>query len=363
MFDVITIGTATRDVFLSSNLFKIVRDPKHLQKLGFKTGEAQCFALGGKIEVEPPIMTIGGGATNAAVTFARQGLKTAALFKIGYDRNGRDVLGDLRKERVTSLCSFDDAKMTAYSVILRSPNGERTILNYRGASEDLTIHNIPHHKLKTRWAYIVPGKIPFGVIMSVVAMLKKNGTRVAMNPSKHYIELGYKKLAPMLKLLDVVTMNREEGAFLTGANFKDEKKIFKKFDDYVPGLAVLTDGPKGVLVSDGTTIYKAGVFKERKIVDRTGAGDAFGSGFVASLAHAEHGGKGSLWFKLWRGGGMSPGVVRFSRNIIEHAIRLGSANATSVVESIGAQPGILRRRQFEHDHRWKHQKVIAKKIS
>jgi len=52
MFDVIAIGTATRDVFLISPLFKVLRDPKHLEKIGFKTGEAQCFALGAKVEVK-----------------------------------------------------------------------------------------------------------------------------------------------------------------------------------------------------------------------------------------------------------------------------------------------------------------------
>src|SRR3989344_9575939 len=100
MLDGVTVGTATRDVFLRSRLFKTVHDPKHLERLGFPTGEAQCFALGAKVEVERPLVSVGGGAANAAGTFARQGVKAAALFKIGKDENGRAVLGDLRKERV-----------------------------------------------------------------------------------------------------------------------------------------------------------------------------------------------------------------------------------------------------------------------
>ena len=85
MFDVITIGTATRDVFLTSNLFKVLKDPTHLKKLGFKTGEAECFALGSKIEVEKPTITVGGGAANAALTFSRQGLRTASVLRMGDD--------------------------------------------------------------------------------------------------------------------------------------------------------------------------------------------------------------------------------------------------------------------------------------
>ena len=45
----------------------------------------------------------------------------------------------------------------------------------------------------------------------------------------------------------------------------------------------MTDGAGGVLVSDGHIIYKSGVFKEEKVVDRTGSGDAFGAGFIAGL--------------------------------------------------------------------------------
>ena len=101
MYDVITIGTATRDVFLTSPLFKIVRDPRHLQKMGFPTGEAQCFALGGKIEISAPVLTTGGGATNAAVSFSRQKLKTAALVKIGDDESANSIINELKNEAIT----------------------------------------------------------------------------------------------------------------------------------------------------------------------------------------------------------------------------------------------------------------------
>jgi sugar/nucleoside kinase (ribokinase family) len=346
MFDVVTIGTATRDVFVKSKGFKTVHDPKHLEKLGFVTGDAQCFGLGQKVEIEKPVLTVGGGAANAAVTFARQGFSTAALFKIGHDQSGRDVLGDMRAERVTSLCVFDEHEMTGYSVILVSSDGERTILHYRGASEDFKKTDVPSRALKARWAYIVPGGMTLEVVQNVVERLHKNNVRVAMNPSRHLIELGLKKVEPVFRKLDVVLMNREEGAYLTGEKFEDEKKIFRKFDDVVPGLAVLTDGKNGVMVSDGKTVYHAGVFKERCIADRTGSGDAFGSGFVASLASEKPDGSG-----------------QYARATVERAIRLGSANATSVVEHIGAQAGILSKRKFVADRRWKELRITEKKTS
>ena len=295
MYDIITIGSATRDVFLTSPFFKVLRDTKHLSKIGFKTGEAQCFALGSKIEIGPPILTTGGGATNAATAFSRQGLKTATLIKIGKDESGEAVLNELKKEKITPFAVIEKNFPTAYSMILLAPSGERTILVYRGASENLKIQEIPFERLKSQWVYISPGKISFEVIEKIFNHFSKNKTLIAFNPSGYFIEMGVKKLKPLLAKSKVVILNREEAARLTSVDYQKEKEIFKKLDEFTPGIAAMTDAEKGVLVSDGFRIYQAGIFsdkgvclpvrqgKEKSVIDRTGAGDAFASGFVAGL--------------------------------------------------------------------------------
>ncbi|MEK7549299.1 MAG: carbohydrate kinase family protein [Patescibacteria group bacterium] len=337
MYDVITIGTATRDVFLTSPFFKTVSDPKHLKKIGFPTGEAQCFALGGKIEIGKPVFTTGGGATNAAVTFSRQKFKVAALVKIGGDKSAENIISELEKENIIPLAIQERQNGTAFSMILLSPTGERTILVYRGASEDLKIQEIPFNKIKSRWAYIVPGKIPFEIMAKIFDRLVKNETLIAFNPSKYYIEMGAGKIKPLLSKSKVVILNREEAAYLTGADYQKEKEIFRRLDKIVFGIVAMTDGPKGVLVSDGRKIYKAGIFKNKKIVDRTGAGDAFGSGFIAGLIQKEE--------------NCDKGLCQPFN--IEYAIRLGSANAASVVERVGAKAGILTKDEFEKSERWR----------
>ncbi|MEK7627405.1 MAG: PfkB family carbohydrate kinase, partial [Patescibacteria group bacterium] len=108
--------------------------------------------------------------------------------------------------------------------------------------------------------------------------------------------------------------------------------------------AVMTDGPNGVWVSDGKIIYKSGIYKEKKIVDRTGAGDAFGSGFLAGLLRKSE-----------------VGVKTFSPEAIEYAIKLGSANATSVVEHIGAKNIILTQEDFK-DKRWDNLEIKRENI-
>jgi len=338
MFDIITIGTATQDVFLTSPLFKVLRDREHLKKIGFSTGEAQCFALGSKVEIDEPIFTTGGGANNAATTFSRQGFNVAALIKIGKDEIAENILKELKKEKIIPLAIREKNKTSAFSTILLSPSGERTVLVYRGASENLKIKEIPFEKLESQWVYISPGRIPFGTIQKLFEHFSKNKTLIAFNPSKYYLEMGLEKLKPLLEKTKVAILNREEAAYLTGINYAKEKEIFKKLDKAIDGIAIMTEGSKGVMVSDGKNIYSAGIFKG-KLIDRTGAGDAFGSGFIAGII-----GKNK---KI-----LNPKSYILNPNVIKYAIRLGSANATSVVEKIGAKQGILSKSEFEKSERW-----------
>lgn len=326
MFDVISIGTATKDVFLKSSFFKILRDEKHLKKLGFTSGEAECFALGSKLDVERPSFTIGGGAANAAVTFARAGFKTAALIKVGDDEAGKSIINALEEERVKVFPAVDKKLGTGYSTILLNPGGERTILVYRGAAGNFAPKDIGRAALRAKWAYIAPGTLDISLMKNIIATLKRGGAKIAMNPSKKYVEMGMTKLKDLLRQLDVVVVNREEASRLTGVDYKKNRAIFKKFDEVVPGIAVMTDGSSGSLVSDGRYIYRASVFKEKALVDRTGAGDAFASGFVAGL---------------------------IQKNDVHYAMRQAAANATSVVEHIGAQAGVLKKGAL-NDKRWKY---------
>src|SRR3989344_3805606 len=134
MHDVITVGTATYDVFLKSSFFKVVRDPHFNKSTGFPTGEAECFSLGAKLEIDKPHFTVGGGAVNAAATFARQKFDTAAFIRIGEDKAGEEISSSLKKEGVKILDIKDKEAGTGYSTILLAPSGERTVLVYRGAS-------------------------------------------------------------------------------------------------------------------------------------------------------------------------------------------------------------------------------------
>ena len=192
--------------------------------------------------------------------------------------------------------------------------------------------------MKSKWVYIAPGDIHFQTIEKIFSHFSKNKTLIAFNPSKRFIGFGLKKLKSLLDQTEVLILNLEEGAVLTGINYKKEKEIFKKLNMAKKRIVVMTNGPKGAVVSDGRNIYRAGVFSG-KIVDRLGAGDAFGSGFVAGLIRQIENCKLK--------------IENLPPKAVEYAIRLGSANATSVVGKIGAKEGILTKQQFEKNGKWK----------
>lgn len=326
MFDVITIGSATRDVFLLSS--------------NFKTADGKQFLpAGAKIEIDKIIFSTGGGSTNAATTFSRQGLKTAALFKVGCDESSEYILDKIKKEKISSLAIKDDDKGSDYSTILINSSGERTVLVHYGASGDLGFSDIPFKKVKSKWAYVASGDISFKEIEKIFNYFYKNKTLIAFNPSKKIINMGLKKIKSLLDKTEVLLLNLDEGAELTRINIKKEKEIFQKLGYAVKGIVVMTKGPNGVMVSDGKNIYQSGIFNGI-VVDRTGAGDAFGSGFVAGLIQNK--------------------IQNTKYNIqdtIKYAIRLGSANATSVVSKIGSKEGILTKQKFEKDKKWKNLQI------
>src|SRR3989338_11496671 len=149
MYDIISIGSATRDVFIGAEDFKSFKSED------YSSGHAMCFSLGSKIEIKKIVLTSGGGGTNAAVTFARQGLKTANIGVVGNDVNGMEILKEIEAEGInTQYFQRHDDDYTGYSVILVHGDGERTILSYKGEGQHFDVNRIPFENLKAKWFFL-----------------------------------------------------------------------------------------------------------------------------------------------------------------------------------------------------------------
>ncbi|MDP2631559.1 MAG: carbohydrate kinase family protein [Candidatus Uhrbacteria bacterium] len=307
MYDVITIGSAIRDVFFVSRHFKIISSPQ------FSTGKGECISLGSKIDVDELVLATGGGATNAAATFASLGFNTATITRVGEDDPGDAVIKDLRKFGVkTTLVNKVKNGTTGFSALLTTQTGERSILTHRGVSSDFEDKDIPWSKLKSKWVYMTSLAGNNALALKIAKTATKNGARVAFNPGALELRAGVRSLEPIMRHLTLLNVNLEEAQMLAKSKSRDIKRIASKIAK--PGLMlVITDSSNGSYAYLDGTLWFARP-RNIKAVSRTGAGDAFGSGLVAALMND----KG-----------------------IDEALQIGTINAESVIQSFGAKQGIL----------------------
>jgi sugar/nucleoside kinase (ribokinase family) len=322
-YDIITFGSAAQDIHLKSDAFKIVKDDKD-----FATGKGICLNLGSKIDVEDIVFTSGGGGTNVAATFAKQGFKTAFCGAIGADVSGLEIIRELKHLRIdTKFVVKKKEKHTNQSIIISSTGQDRTILVYRGASDILNENDIPWRKIKkTKWVYLAPlADSLCDIFGDIVDFAHDNNIKIAVNPSAQQLSLPYEQLKNIFQKVDILFLNQEEASFLTKVPFLEEKNILKKISEMCSGIVVMTRGGKGVVVSDGKYLYSAEPDANRKIIDTTGAGDSFGAGFLSDFI---------------RNNGDTSTPLSAS---IEKAIQLGIANSQANLSEIGAKTGLLNK--------------------
>lgn len=308
---ILSVGAAIQDVFLRGRIFE-----PHRESNGYLTQE---FELGTKNTVEAITISTGGGATNASVTFSRQGLPSMYMGRVGNDVAGKTIINELRKDNVdTSLVKIDPKEHTGYSTILLSPTGERTILTYRGVSEKYNLSERDFLNLAPDWIYVSSLSGDIDALHVIVRFAKKHNIKIAINPGSS--ELTNKKFISLLPEFQILSLNKEEMQKIFG-NDKNNHELMIVASKKVP-IVLMTDGPKGSYATNGAKIYKAGMYEDVPVIDRAGAGDAFTSGFVSETIKGKD---------------------------IEQALIFASANSTSVVSKIGAKAGILRENAKIHE--------------
>jgi sugar/nucleoside kinase (ribokinase family) len=205
----------------------------------------------------------------------------------------------------------------SYSAILLASSGERTILNYKGTK------SVQHFKLDwsliedADWLYVSSlGDID--LLEKLVAHAVKNDTKVMLNPAGSELK-EVAKLRTILEDVEVLIANKEEAQQIVEGRSMEE--LVRHAHHYCP-VVIVSDGPKGAVATDGTTVVTAGMYEDVPVVDRTGGGDAFGSGFLSQWAQGKS---------------------------LKDSLVFASANSTSVVTKIGAKEGILHQGVELHD--------------
>lgn len=300
---IVTIGKATQDVFLQSS--------ESFQPHEHKGVMYEQLPLGQKLTLDNVIFATGGNVTNAAVTFARQGIHSKYVWAIGTDVASQAIRHELDSEGVDTSCVIQrDDYRSAYSVILLANNGERTILNYSGNKFSEHDELIDFSVLESAdWVYLSSlGNM--SLLEQVISKCSEHGVKVMLNPAS--VELQeIEKLKTLLEDVEVLVVNKEEAQQIVEGQTLEE---LARHANHLCPVVIVSDGPNGAVLSDGKTIVIAGMYEDVPVVDRTGGGDAFGSGFL------------SYWSQ--------------GRSLKDSAI-FASANSTSVVTQIGAKAGIL----------------------
>lgn len=328
MFDLISIGDSDIDTFIP------IEDAVVVSADGMRM---LAFPYGRKVPVGPSKSMVAGNAANNAVGSSRLKLKTAIYTNVGnLDDDSADdrIREKLKKEGVDIRYVIENADLPSNHHIILEYKGERTILVYH---QPWKFH-LPDLD-KSKWVYLTslsPTYIDSNIIEQLINYIERSRAKLAYQPGTFQIRQGAKKQARLLSLCEIIVMNLEEAKMFLGYDAEDSvsfKKLLKGISDLGVKRVVITDGGEGSYGYDGENFFKLEIFPA-KMIQMTGAGDAYSTACVAGLFY-----------------GMS----------LQEAMRWGAANGASVVEQIGTQSGLLTYNQML-DKLKENKGIIAKEI-
>lgn len=314
--DVLCIGDIVTDAFI-----KLIDENAWTYKDDHGT-KVLAMQFGTKLPFDHvEVLEAVGNAANAAVSCARLGLNVAFDTNIGGDQEGRDMIAKLNKEGVDHrfVHIHPDMKSNYHYVLWYKE--ERTIL-------------IKHWDYPYHWPHFRPDEIPKWVYFSSISekalpyhdqvadWLEANPeVKFAFQPGTFQMEAGVERLKRLYARTEVLVLNREEAVLVSGGDYDDLHGLLDKLHDLGPKIVVITDGPAGAYASDGNERLKMPLYPDpAPPFERTGAGDAFASTFVAALIKGHN---------------------------IESALQWAPINSMSVVQKVGAQSGLLSEHELE----------------
>lgn len=298
---ILCVGSATVDTFLSvSKPFSAVRS-------------------GDKVLVESVERYSGGGATNAAAAFAKLKIRARMLTKVGDDPDAEFIRREMKQYGVRNICLHHSIKHTDFSTILSSTEEkDRVVFVHKGASEDLKTSDYRKFQLRADWIYLasLTGE-SFQTAQVIARYAQENDRLLVFNPSLYVAERGKTALQPILRATTLLVLNKEEAQAILQTNSGDVPVLVQALQKIGPTAVVITDGSERLYALFHGTRYSF-LPPKVKVVETTGAGDAFTAGLVAGL---------------------------MKQQAIEDALRLGQMNALSVIQHRGAKNKLLTERE------------------
>ncbi|MFA5776586.1 MAG: carbohydrate kinase family protein [Patescibacteria group bacterium] len=327
-FDAVLISDVSIDEFLKVDDALVMCDLKeHECKI--------CFEYADKIPVSEYRASLGGNSANVAAGMAKLGLNVSVYSEIGNDANGERFFRELKERGIdTSLMVKSLNQTDIHSIIVYK--GERTIFSYHGPKK---------YKIQSwgepRWIYYSSLPKQFEPFQQQLVDYLKEHPKIltAFNPGVYHFKAGFKAYAPFLQITDLLFVNKEEalrileqsnagvvsneitlrGDFLWTSSAR--KQLHTSLQKLGPKMTVITNAENGASVSDGINFAESGIVEINKpITDKTGAGDAFASGFLSALIYGKS---------------------------LEDSLKWGLTNSSACIREIGPMNGLLSRNEVE----------------
>ncbi|MBI1340628.1 adenosine kinase [bacterium] len=312
--DVTAIGNAIMDVIAHVDDDFLVRHdiPKARTNL---IDEARCDALYRALP-ETRLETSGGSAGNTVAGLMSFGARAAFCGKVADDRIGGDYIADMKRIGA----EFHGAPLsggpgTARSMIAVTPDGERSMNTYLGASVEFSAADVAPEPIQAAdWTYLEG------------YLFDKPAAKTAFVHASEIATAAGRRVA--VTLSDVFCVDRHRESFrhlvrthmdLVFANEAELKALYEE-DDFDRALAALraetrfgavTRSEKGSVVFDETGVWPVATTPVARVVDATGAGDQYAAGFLYGLSR-----------------GMKPA----------ECARLGHIAAGEVISHVGPRP-------------------------
>lgn len=312
MYDVVTVGNAVLDAFLG-----IHDADKRCRVQGEKgTTLELCIPLGEKILLDTYVLDLGGGACNVSVGLARLGFSSSIFAEIGDDEFGKKIVNGLEREHVETANLIRVNRQTSFTVGIHF-QGERTLL----ASQTKGLHDFHFDTVTTTMLYLGGlGEEWEHVYHRALAFMQHAKAKLVFNPGPLQIKEGRDVLKEVLEITNIIFTNKEEAQEIIMHEENNIGELLRKVQHLGPRIVVITNAQHGSSVIDETgRMYTIDAFP-CNVVEKTGAGNGYASGFMAATLKGKD---------------------------VSETMRWGAVNAASVIEHVGAQKGLLSKEKIE----------------
>lgn len=308
--DIFTVGNVLIDLLVS------LSESTPFCRIDQKTREL-CLKAGQKIPAEHVGFAIGGGASRVAVGMRRLGVTSAVYAEIGDDELAERIRKTLQEEHVETTGLIKTAQVTSFTVGLNFQKERTLFTHHAGAS-----HSFDFSDIQAQWVYLASLSNPWKKAYdAVVSCKEKIHARIAFNPGLLQLTEGLAYTKAMLKQVDVLFLNKQEAQMLLLTKEEQVKKLLQGVGNMMEGkIAVITDGRNGSYATDGKGGYFQFGIVQSEVVERTGAGDGYATGFLAAIIDEQS---------------------------VPVAMQWGSLNAAAVVGEFGGLSGLLTKEQLE----------------